>query len=127
MITLADIATLRPDAESLRDRALVTLKGHLRRVPGGIDAFAEYEGAIRELEVLHRLELELIANGNTSTPLPVRTAIASERPPGVDASSRAAVEIAAPEAREKPARNDSAGITPQTLTPAPLPPVGEVW
>jgi hypothetical protein len=127
MITLADIATLRPDAESLRDRALVTLKSHLRRVPGGIDAFAEYEGAIRELEVLHRLELELIANGNTSTPLPVRAAIASERPHGVDASSRAVVEIAAPEAREKPASNDSADIASQASTSAPLPSVGEVW
>jgi hypothetical protein len=63
MITLADIANLKPHVTDMRDQALATVITALHGIPRGPEIAADYLAALRELDVLNKLELELITHG----------------------------------------------------------------
>lgn len=63
MITLADIAKLKVEAQETHADMLDAVKQLAEQNPGGREAVARLEGAARELEILRKLELDLLATG----------------------------------------------------------------
>jgi hypothetical protein len=65
--TLADIPRLRADAQALRDETLRSLRASVADLPAAKLALAAYVGGERELAVIARIELDLIAKGFSET------------------------------------------------------------
>lgn len=66
MITLADIPALRADAEILRDVAWRELVQGLPATTMNRDLIAQFEAAQRELDIIAKMEREIIATGKTN-------------------------------------------------------------
>lgn len=71
MITLSDISALQITAYLAYKEALEEVRALAMAHEGGPEAVARLDGAERELEILRKLEVELLANGKaTSLTLP---------------------------------------------------------
>lgn len=67
MITLPEVAALQAVAEVSARETRQRVRVLLRQVAGGPDAWVAFEAAEREQTILHKLQLELIANGKTTS------------------------------------------------------------
>lgn len=90
MISLADIALQRTDAALRLEDAWTEVRGVVmgRIVPESAARRAEvisrYEGCLRELEVLRKLEVEVIANGRAEMPQETPEALSAPETPRPD-------------------------------------------
>ena len=114
MITLADIAQQKPDAEQELRNAAEAVALQLSDTNYSRVVAARLDGAIRELMLLHRLEIELHSSGKTGSETEIRTDAAG----AVDApNSHSDTREALPLAREGPR---SAGNSLPVISANPL-------